>query len=417
MNNTVKRFNLIIIGAGASGMVSAIVSARMGNSVLLLEKLPKIGAKLKASGGGRCNLTNTLPNDEFMSRFGKNGRFMTPALDRLDHRGLISFLADIGVECHAPDGYRVFPTTHDSSTIIDAMVQEMKSLGVEILNNQKVESIISDGTKAIGVDTTIDRFEADNIIVASGGLGYPTLGSTGDGYNIAKSIGHNISKLYPAMMPLSTKDEWVSRCRADTIAKVTMRVDIKKYKKMTAIGDLIFTKNGIRGPVVLDFSREITPLLDKFGEVPISINLTKGMNEEQIRRHFKDKLSQNPHINTIQLLETLLPNPISLVLCELSNTEPNISINKQSGEARDKLISLLVWTPLIIDGHDGFSKAMITRGGISLKEIDPYTMQSKVLKGVYFAGEVIDIDGPCGGYNLQWAFASGYLAGLSLDTV
>ena len=406
------KYDLIVVGAGGAGMMAAITAARLGKNVLLLEKLSKIGAKLKATGGGRCNLTNTLPNEEFMSRFGRDGRFMSPALEAMDHQALIDFFKEIGVESHAPDGYRVFPVTHSSSTIIDALAKEMQNLGVEVLCSQKVETLEHDGEKVTGVKTLTDTFKADNVVIASGGMGYPVLGAEGDGYPMAESVGHTVTDIYPAMMPLKTKETWVENCMADTIAKVDMRVDMKKYKKLSAKGDLIFTKDGIRGPVVLDFSREITPILGKFEEVPVLVNLTKGMNEEQIREHFKKEVAKDPHRNILQLLLTLLPESVSLELCKLAGVDPTLSLSKQAGEARDKLIKLLAWTPLTINGHDGFKMAMITRGGIHLKEIDPYTMQSKKLNGLYFCGEVMNIDGPCGGYNLQWSFASGYLAGM-----
>jgi predicted Rossmann fold flavoprotein len=405
------KYQLIVIGSGAAGMMAAIAAAREGKSVLLLEKLSKIGAKLKATGGGRCNLTNTLDNEEFMRRFGRDGRFMSPALEALDHKALMQFFSDIGVESHAPDGYRVFPITHSSSTIINAMAQEMDNLGVKVRCSQKVETLEHDGVKVTGVHTTTDTFHGDAVVIASGGMGYPVLGAEGDGYPMAESVGHKVTDLYPAMMPLKVKEKWVENCRADTIAKVAIHVDMKKYKKLQAKGDLIFTKGGIRGPVVLDFSREITPLLAKFDEVPVLANLTKGMNEEQIRQHFKKELEKNPHQNTLELLLTLLPESVSLELCKLAEVEPTLSLAKQQGKNRDTLIRLLVWTPLTINGHDGFKMAMITRGGISLKEIDPYTMQSKKLSSLYFCGEVMNIDGPCGGYNLQWSFASGHLAG------
>jgi len=406
-----QNYSLIVIGSGAAGMISAIVAAREGKSVLLLEKLSKIASKLKATGGGRCNLTNTLSNADFMERFGRDGRFMSPALDAFDHKDLIQFFADIGVESHAPDGYRVFPITHNASTIISAMAQEMQNLGVEVRCGQKVKTLEHDGNKILGVQTTTDTFKADNVIVATGGLGYPVLGAEGDGYPLAQSVGHKITALYPAMMPLKIKETWVENCRADTIPKVRMHVDMKKYKKLTAIGDLIFTKGGIRGPVVLDFSRVITPLLSKYDEVPILANLTKGMNEEQIRRHIKNEISKDPHRDTLTLIETILPKSVTLALCTLAGIDALVGWNKHSGQGKDKLIRLLVWTPLTINGHDGFKMAMITRGGISLKEIDPYTMHSKKLKGLYFCGEVMNLDGPCGGYNLQWSFASGFIAG------
>ncbi|RUM74780.1 MAG: NAD(P)/FAD-dependent oxidoreductase [Sulfurovum sp.] len=409
-----NRYTLIVIGAGASGMMASILSARQGHSVLLLEKLPKIGAKLKATGGGRCNLTNTLSNEDFMVSFGREGRFMTPALEAFDHQKLQEFFKEIGVETHAPDGFRVFPIGHNSSTIIHALKIEMERLKVKVLCSKRVEELLYDEEKILGVLTTTKHFYADNVIIATGGRGYPMLGAEGDGFLLAKSVGHKVTELYPAMMPLKTKERWGQKCRADTLAKVELRVDIKKYKKLHAIGDLIFTKNGIRGPVVLDFSREITPLLSKFEEVPLLMNMTKGMNEEQIRNHFKQELQKNQNHTALSLVETLLPKSVSIELCNLAHANLSSTLGKLSAQTKERLIKLLVWTPLTINGHDGFKMAMITRGGVSLKEINPNTMQSKKIKGLYFCGEVMNLDGPCGGYNLQWAFASGYLAGINI---
>jgi predicted Rossmann fold flavoprotein len=287
----------------------------------------------------------------------------------------------------------------------------MERLGVEVQLKQKVQQLEHNGICVTGVTTEDHTYLADAVVIATGGKGYPMLGAEGDGYGMAESVGHKVTPLYPAMMPLKTKEKWVANCRADTIAKVEMFVDIKKYKKLKANGDLIFTKDGIRGPVVLDFSREITPLLGKYNEVPLLMNLTKGMNEEQIRGHFKKELEKNPHQDTLSLLTSLLPESVSLELCKMAEADPSIGLSKQNGASRDKLIKLLAWTPLTVSGHDGFKMAMITRGGVTLKEIDPYTMQSRVLGGLYFCGEVMNIDGPCGGYNLQWSFSSGFLAG------
>ncbi|DAB27825.1 MAG: flavoprotein [Sulfurimonas sp. RIFOXYD12_FULL_33_39] len=406
-----KEYDVIIVGAGAAGIIAAITAARDRKSVLLLEKLSQIGAKLKATGGGRCNLTNTLSNEDFMAKFGRDGRFMQDALNLFDHKALIQFFKEIGVDTHAPDGFRVFPTSHTSQTIISALENEMQRLKIEVLKSQKVEKLLHVDNKIAGVQTTHQIFNAKNIVIATGGLGYPTLGAQGDGYEIAKELGHKITQLHPAMMPLLTKEEWVANCRADTIAKVELRVDLKKHKKLRATGDLIFTKNGIRGPVVLDFAREITPLLDKYGEVPILLNMTKGMNEEQITKHLKNEMLKNPHVNMLELVSTLLPTSISNELCQLADIDPQTTYKKISGAQKAKLVSLLAWTPLTVSGHDGFKMAMITRGGIDLKEIEPKTMQSKIINGLYFCGEVMNLDGPCGGYNLQWSFASGYLAG------
>lgn len=392
-------------------MMAAITAASLGKSVLLLEKLSRPGAKLKATGGGRCNLTNTLSNEEFMASFGREGRFMTPALSAFDHHALIDFFAQIGVQSHAPDGFRVFPITHSSSTIITALEAELVRLGVDVRCSQRVEQLEYDEVGVKGVTTATERFEASHVIIATGGLGYPMLGAEGDGYALADAVGHKVSALFPAMMPLRTKERWVAECRADTIAKVEIKVALPKHKRLRAKGDLIFTKTGIRGPVVLDFSREITPLLSKYDEIPLQMNLTKGMNEEQVRDHFKAAIAKAPQSTTLDLVKTLLPEALSKVLCRLAGAQESKTFARQAGPARDALIRLLAWTPLTVTGHDGFKMAMITRGGVRLKEIRPETMESKLLKGLYFCGEVMDLDGPCGGYNLQWSFASGFLAG------
>ena len=405
------KYDLIVIGAGAAGMIAAIRAARDGKAVLLLEKLPHIGAKLKATGGGRCNLTNTLDNESFMAGFGREGRFMTKALEAFDHNTLRKFFKDIGVESHAPDGFRVFPTTHSSMTIIRALEAEMKRCGVEVRCGEKVEALEYEENHITAIRTRQERYGTQNVIIATGGMGYPVLGAEGDGYQLAKSVGHSVTELHPAMMPLKTEEEWVSRCRADTIPGAELVVNLKKYRKHKARGDLIFTRDGIRGPVVLDFSREITPLLAKMEKVPLKMNLTKGMNEEQIREHLHHALSRNPQQSTRELLQTLLPESLAHVLCEMADADPAAGFKKLPGSTRDRLIRLLAWTPLTITGHEGFKKAMITRGGIPLKEIDPNTMQSRKMDGLYFCGEVMNLDGPCGGYNLQWSFASGWLAG------
>lgn len=413
-----KEYDLIVIGGGAAGMMAAIVAAREKKSVLLLEKLSQIGAKLKATGGGRCNLTNTLSNEDFMAKFGRNGRFMQDALKFFDNNVLVGFFKGIGVETHAPDGFRVFPTSHSSSTIIEALLGEMQRLGIEILTSQKAKKILHVDNCINGVKTVEKIFHAKNVIVATGGLGYPTLGAEGDGHDMARELGHKVTELHPAMMPLHTKERWVENCRADTIPKVELRVALKKYSKLRADGDLIFTKNGIRGPVVLDAARDLTPLLEKYGEVPILLNLTKGMNEEQILNHLKSEAAKNPHAPMLELVNTLLPAPLSNELCLIAEVDPQATYGKISGAKRAKLTTLLAWTPLTITGHDGFKMAMITRGGVDLKEINPKTMQSRVIKGLYFCGEVMNLDGPCGGYNLQWSFASGALAGqLSKSTL
>jgi len=406
--NKDNTYDLIVIGAGAAGMVAAITAARDKQKVLLLEKLSLIGAKLKATGGGRCNLTNTLSAQDFMSKFGRDGRFMQDSLKAFSSTDLQNFMSEIGVETHAPDGFRVFPTTHSSTTIINAFAKELDALNVEVRTSQKVKSIIEKDSIISAVKTSNNTFYSSKVILATGGLGYPVLGAEGDGYELSSALGHKSTSLHPAMMPLRTKETWVKECRADTIANATLKVDMKKHSKLRICDDLIFTKTGIRGPAVLDFARDITPLLDKYGEVGLLVNMTKGMNEDEIIKHLKTQSG-----STISHIKSLLPPALSKEICKLADLDPDEKFSKIEGKNKAKLIKLLAWTPLTIIGHDGFKMAMITRGGISLKEINPKTMQSKIIKGLYFCGEVINLDGPCGGYNLQWSFSSGYLAGKS----
>ncbi len=402
--------DLIVVGAGACGLMGAIVAARDKKRVLILEKMPKVGVKLKATGGGRCNLTNSLDADSFMQSFGKSGRFMSSALEFLSSKELREFFTKIGVETDMPDGFRVFPVGHNSQTVLDALNSEIRRLGIEVKCSCEVSKISKEGDQFI-VSSKNQEYIAKNILLATGGMGYPKLGSTGDGYRLAKMVGHTIKEPHPAMMPLKTKESWVANCRADTIANVTIEVDIKKYKKLKATGDLIFTKDGIRGPVVLDFSREITPLLAKYNEVPVVVKLTNFLHYDELYRDFKNKLSSGEFRTLLELVKSVLPQSVAVELILLSGGRLDVPFSKQSGIIRDSLIKNIVQTPLTIVGDNGFDMAMITRGGINLKEVDSKSMQSRVVKNLYFCGELLDLDGPCGGYNLQWAFSSGALAG------
>jgi predicted Rossmann fold flavoprotein len=403
-------FDVIVIGAGPAGIMASISAAKNKKSVLLLEKLPKIASKLKATGGGKCNLTNTLSSAEFMEKFGKNGRFMSHALEAFTANDLRDFFASIGVQSHAPDGFRVFPITHSSTIILQALDDELENQGVKIECNVNIKEIKKD--EIFTLISEEKTYQGKNIIIATGGLGYPTLGATGDGYSYAKEFGHEITSLHPAMMPLFTKEKNFSSCKADTIAKAILKVDLPKYKKLKLTGDLIFTNNGIRGPVVLDFARELTPILAKHNEVPLLISFLKGMNEEQIYKHIKDETTKNPTNTILENLNTLLAQSVANEICNICDINPNEKFKNIDGIKREKLIKTLAWTPLTVIGHEGFKNAMITRGGVELKEIDSKTMQSKIINGLFFCGEVVNIDGPCGGYNLQWSFSSGFLAGM-----
>ena len=403
-------FDVIVIGGGPAGIMASISAAKENKSVLLLEKLSKIAAKLKATGGGKCNLTNTLSTEDFMAKFGKNGRFMSHALEAFNANDLRDFFASIGVETIARDGFRVFPIDHSSSIILKALDDELEKLKVKVDCSVEIQTIQKEDDIFI-INSQSNIYKTKNIILATGGLGYPTLGATGDGYIYAKNFGHEVTSLHPAMMPLFTKEKNFASCKADTIAKAILKVDLPKYKKLKLTGDLIFTNNGIRGPVVLDFARELTPIIAKHNEVPLLISFLKGMNEEQIFTHIKKEIEKNPTATVLENLTTLLALSVATEICNICEIDTSEKFKNIDGIKREKLIKTLAWTPLTVIGHEGFKNAMITRGGVELKEIDSKTMQSKLVSGLYFCGEVVNIDGPCGGYNLQWSFSSGYLAG------
>jgi predicted Rossmann fold flavoprotein len=402
-----KKYDTIVIGAGPSGIMAAITATKNHKKCLLIERNSYIGAKILASGGGRCNLSNTLPTEAFVGMFSREGKFMLTGLKTFGSKELTEFLASIGVKCHAPDGFRIFPVTHNSQTVVNALTQEIQRLNIETLMSHRVTQI-SKNSETWVID---NAYSCNKLIIATGGFGFMHLGTEGDGYKFAAATGHKITKLFPAMLPIKTKETWVKNCRADTIGKAVVQIDLPKYSNKKAVGDLIFTSTGIRGPVVLDFAREITPLIDEYGEVPLLVNLVGGLNEEEIRAKIKGLPQNKLALPLPEMLSTLVPKELCIELCKIVEIDYSHTIGKIEKVKRDKLIKLLTKAPLTAIGCGGFKEAMVTRGGVSLKDINCKTLESKITPNLYFCGEVLDIDGPCGGYNLQWAFTSGYIAG------
>jgi predicted Rossmann fold flavoprotein len=407
--NSSNIYDLIVIGAGASGIMAAISAKNSSKDVLIVEQLEKIGKKLLASGGGRCNLTNTLSKEDFISSFGKNARFLKDALDIMDNKKLINFFDKIGLETSIKDGFRVFPSSHKSQSVLDAFQNELDRLDIEISCNTKINQVIKEEDIFI-LKSNNKEFCSKNILISTGGIGFSKLGGDISGYEIAKSFGHKIQNLYPAMIPLKTKEDWINNCKADTISKAIISIDIKKYSKQKYTGDLIFGNNLLRGPVILDFARTITPLFDKYDEVPIKINMLKGMNENDVINHIKKVSNKNSTVE--EIFGLLLPKSVLNEICKICDININEIYKEINGAKRNEFIKTICAMPITIIGTDGFENAMVTTGGINLKEVNSKTMQSRLTDGLYFAGEVLNIDGPCGGYNLQWAFSSGNLAGM-----
>jgi len=401
--------DVLVIGGGASGMVAAIRAARLGRRVTLVEKSPSLGRKLLASGGQRCNLSNTLETDEFMERVGRDGRFMGPALDELGGPKLREFFHGIGVKTVVLDGFRVWPETRKSSTVLAGLVGELERLQVPVVTGCEVTATFFE-EDLFHVRHADGTFRSTELVIATGGLALPKSGAAGGGYGFAQSFGHKITSQHPAGVPVVTAEDWTGRCTAHTIGKAHLQVAIPKHSKVARTGDLIFTKQGLRGPVVLDISRDLSPLIERYGEVPIWMNLCRGKSHEDWQKIFK-AWRAGDNRPTVELLCEHLPLELAEVMCELSHVAPSLPVHSLKGEPRDTLIRTLVKTPLTITGHTGYDGAFVTRGGARLKDVRPDTLESKIQPGLYLCGEVLDLDGPCGGFNLQWAFASGYLAG------
>ena len=406
--------DVVIVGAGPAGLIAAITAARAGASVLVLEGGPVPGRKLLASGGGRCNVTNTLPLAEFMERFGRFGRFMEPALARLGSADLREFLQQLGVATHAPDGFHVFPIDHRARSVLDGLVAELHRLQVELRNDCQVTDIDVDSGGARGVRTSHGSMPARRVILACGGCGYPSLGGSDAGCRLAAACGHRIAPLHPGMVPLLTKEDWPGRCTADTVPRATLRIRRPGKERIEGRGDLIFTPGGLAGPVVLDLAREITPLLAADGELTLELELTVRAQSEWVA-DLADAHRAAPQAEVAAWLqvEGKVAPSLAAVVCAQADVDPRWPLaqlgRKQSARLADKLARL----HLTVVGDAGWDQAMVMRGGVSLRDVRPETLESRQVRNLFLAGEMLDLDGPCGGFNLQWAFASGHLAGAS----
>jgi predicted Rossmann fold flavoprotein len=406
-----RPYDVIVIGGGASGLLAAICAGRQGQRVLVCERSPSPGRKILASGGQRCNLSNTLSSDEFMGRVKPHGRFMGPALSQLGGPKLREFFREIGLETVVHDGFRVWPERRKSSDVLAALVQELERLQFEVKTDCHIDDARFED-ELFHVQHQDGVLHSSYLILATGGLALPGSGSDGQGYGFAETFGHKCTTRYPAGVPLVTAEDWPAKCTAHTIGKARVTIDLPKCGKLAAIGDLIFTRNGIRGPVVLDISREISPLLEKHTQVPLLFNLCKGRNQEEWQELFKSWHKDGSQ-RLVDCLEKELPLELAEVMCELGQLDGSTRLSQLGGKERERLIQVLIKTPLTVTGTTGYKGAFITRGGVKLKEVRPETMESKLQKGLFIVGEVLDMDGPCGGFNLQWAFASGWLAAMS----
>ena len=410
-----KKKEILVLGGGPAGMMAAIAAARSGAKVTLLERMPEPGLKLCASGGGRSNVTNTLENDAFMDKLGRQGRFAEPALSVMGSVQLREFLASIGAPTHAPDGVRVYPVCEDATKLRDALHDEAVRCKVKVLTNMQVVELIRNGERVGGIKLSKGSMAADAVIIATGSCGYPALGGNDSGYALARSVGHTMAPPAPALVPIITRERWPGELAGVSLPDVRVWIDLPGHSREGLRGDLLFTHNGISGPAVLDMSGAIARLLTKQFAVPMRVDVLTGETAEQTLAKFNTWRTRSGKKQVVNLLATEfgLPHSFARQLLALSGAEPEVIAAELPATAREQLVAQLHGLVLTARDTEGFKRAMVVRGGIALRDITSETLESEKLWGLYFAGEVLDIDGPCGGYNLQWAFASGWLAGLA----
>lgn len=404
---------VVIVGAGPAGFAAALAAARRGASVRLCEQLPRAGAKLLVTGGGRCNLTNTLPPDEFMARFGRDGRFMQPALAAMDSSRLRALMAELGAPTHAPGGFLVYPVSDSARTIQQALLRACADAGVELLSSCEVRGLVLDRGSVAGAMTALGPIGADAVLLATGGRSYPELGATGSGYALARQAGHRITPLLPVLVPLRTRETWPRECAGVSVSRTRVWIDLPKHRAGAVDGDVLFTHSGISGPAVLDLSRSVVPLLQEQPEVPVRVRLAPGVPDGDWPRLFAEWRTAHGRKHVANLLDRYLPARLAHAAIRSADVPDDVtaaSLTRGQGEA---LTGTLSGARLTITGAGGFDQAMVTRGGVSLKEVHPASLESRLVRGLFFAGEILDLDGPCGGYNLQWSFSSGWLAGAS----
>jgi predicted Rossmann fold flavoprotein len=400
--------DVCVIGAGPAGLMSAIFAAQAGEQVIVIEKNATAGQKLLLTGGGRCNITHTGTVDDFVRAYGKRGRFLRHCLHEFSPDATRDFFGQIRIATKVDENGCVFPVSESASNVQYALLGQCQKLGVQFISGRGVDRIEKQGG-SFAVFAGSEIASAPKVIIATGGASYPAIGSTGDGYKLAKSLGHTIIEPKPALVPLITSEKWCAELAGISRDNVTISTMIDK-KKVSVSGPMIFTYDGIGGPAVLDLSRLLADYLPAERPIEIFIDVVPAMNEAELEKYLMGQLSQYSKKIIANVLFELVPKKLGGLICALAGiAETNASQLKK--EQRRKVIQLLKKLPLSIEATAPIEEATITRGGVSTAEIDPKTMQSKICPGLFFAGEVIDADGPCGGYNLQIAWSTGALAG------
>lgn len=403
---------VIIIGGGASGAFASIISARMGRKVILFEKNERIGRKLRITGKGRCNLTNNCTNDELMNNIPVNPRFLYSAFSSFSPQDTMDFFESLGVPLKTERGRRVFPVSDNANDIADALEKEMKKCGVKIVH-ETVRHILTDDNICTGVITSSGKeYNAESVLIATGGKSYPATGSTGDGYTLANELGHTVTNICPSLVPLVIKEKCCSEMMGLSLRNVCL--SLFDYDKciFSEQGEMLFTHFGVSGPLVLSASSHIRDM--KSGRYRISIDMKPALNEQQLDKRIQRDFIENQNRDFINAVRNLLPAKMIPVAVRLSGIPADKKANSITKEERHKFAEIIRNFTLNVENFRPVEEAIITNGGIPVREINPKTMESRLVSGLFFAGEVIDVDAYTGGFNLQIAFSTAYSAGINM---
>lgn len=405
---------VVVIGGGPAGMMAAGRAAECGARVVLLEKGPKLARKLRISGKGRGNITNNADLAEFVEAFGPNGKFLYSAFSRFFRDDLLDLLRDLGVETKVERGGRVFPASDRAGDVVDALGRWLDDRGVSIRSNSRARSIAVRDGRVVGVDVYGGRISADAVVIATGGASYPKTGSTGDGYHMAREAGHTIVTPEPALSAMVMKEDWVKDLQGLSLrnVKATLLVDAGRSGQWKSaeseFGEMLFTDVGVSGPIILTLSRRAGAYL-KQGGVAVSIDLKPALSREQLHARLIRDFAQTRHFRNY--LPDLLPRLLAELFVGLTRIPADKPVNSVTVAERTRLVELLKDLRVTVVRLGSLAEAIVTAGGVPVREIDPKTMMSKLVRGLFFAGEIIDIDAETGGFNLQAAFSTGHAAG------
>ena len=404
---------VLVIGGGAAGMMAAYAAGMCGHEVTLLEQNEKLGKKIYITGKGRCNFTNASPLEDIMQAVVSNPKFLYSAFYTFSNDAVMDFFENQGMPYKIERGNRAFPVSDHASDVIRALERAMKEQNVRIRLYTQVRELLIEDDKATGVLLTDgDKIMADSLILATGGLSYPTTGSTGDGQTMAKNSGHKIVTPRPALVPLTTKEEYILRMQGLSLKNVSLKIKDEKRVIYDAFGEMLFTHFGVSGPLVLSASSVLSRHFPR--QYQAYIDLKPALSEEVLNERLLREFSERPNQHIKAVFQQLLPAKMIPVMIELSQISMDKPVNAITKEERRRLVGLFKAFPFTSTGTRGFKEAIITQGGLSVKDIDPATMESKRIKDLYLVGELLDLDALTGGYNLQIAWSTGYLAGISI---